>query len=571
VTIGQTISLVDIDAGWLQFTPDLNANGASYASFTFQVQDNGGTADGGMDLDASPKTITIDVTSVNDEPAGADMSVTMLENSVYTFTVADFAFDDPSDSPADSLIAVKISTLPTLGALTNNGVAVTGGQHVSLADIASGLLKFTPAAMGYGAGYASFTFQVQDNGGTADSGVDLDASPKTCTIDVTEVLAAEIDVRGGGVTIFDGDTTPSLADDTDFGSKDVLAGTVIHAFGIVNLGNIALNLTGAPLVQITGANASDFSVTYLPNSSIAVGSYTFFQITFDPTALGLRTATVTIANNDSDEALFRFDVQGTGIVGPPAAEIDVRGGGITIVDGDTTPSLADATDFGSKEVLAGTVIHAFGIVNLGNIALNLIGTPLVQITGASASDFSVTYLPNSSIAVGSYTFFQITFDPTALGLRTATVTIANTDSDESLFHFDIQGTGIVGPPAAEIDVRGGGFTIVDGDTTPSLADATDFGSKDVLVGTVIRAFGIVNLGNIALELTGTQLVQITGANASDFRVTYQPRASIAVGSFTFFQITFDPTAIGLRKATVTIANTDSDEGLFQFDIQGMGV
>ena len=47
-----------------------NANGAGYASFTFQVRDNGGTANGGVDLDPSRNTITIDVTSVNDAPSG---------------------------------------------------------------------------------------------------------------------------------------------------------------------------------------------------------------------------------------------------------------------------------------------------------------------------------------------------------------------------------------------------------------------------------------------------------------------------------------------------------------------
>ena len=35
------------------FTPAANANGTAYASFTFQVQDDGGTANGGVDLDQS--------------------------------------------------------------------------------------------------------------------------------------------------------------------------------------------------------------------------------------------------------------------------------------------------------------------------------------------------------------------------------------------------------------------------------------------------------------------------------------------------------------------------------------
>ena len=60
--------------------------------------------------------------------------------------------------------------------------AVSGGQ---LYTSQGGLdLTFTPAPDGYGSPYGSFTFQVQDDGGTADGGVDLDPVPKTMTLDV---------------------------------------------------------------------------------------------------------------------------------------------------------------------------------------------------------------------------------------------------------------------------------------------------------------------------------------------------------------------------------------------------
>jgi hypothetical protein len=388
----------------------------------------------------------------------------------------------------------------------------------------------------------------------------------------------EIDVRGGGISIMNGDTTPSTADDTDFGNVDVDTGAVVKAYGIVNLGTAALNLTGAPLVQISGANASDFTVTYLPpTTSIAAGNYAVFQITFNPSATGLRTATVSISNNDSDEGTFTFNIQGTGTKVSSAPEIDVRGGGFTIVNGDTTPSITDDTDFGAVNVNTGALVKAYGIVNLGTAALNLTGTPIVQIGGANAGDFTVTYLPpTTSIAAGDYAVFQITFHPTATGLRTATVSITNNDSDEGAFTFNIQGTGTNGSSALtaapEIDVRGGGFTIANGDTTPTTADDTDFGAVNVNTGSLVKAYGIVNLGTAALNLTGTPLVQISGANASDFTVTYlPPTTSIAAGDYTVFQITFKPSATGLRKAVVSISNNDSDEGLFTFNIQGTGV
>jgi VCBS repeat-containing protein len=187
VSAGQTITAASIAAGNLKFDPASNATGAGYASFTFQVQDDGGTANGGVDLDPSANTMTINVTAVNDAPVGANKTVTTNEDTAYTFVAADFGFSDPNDSPADNFTAVKISTLPGAGSLTNNGVAVSAGQTVTLADILAGNLVFTPTADANGAGYASFTFQVQDDGGTANGGVDTDATPRTMTVNVTPV------------------------------------------------------------------------------------------------------------------------------------------------------------------------------------------------------------------------------------------------------------------------------------------------------------------------------------------------------------------------------------------------
>ncbi|MEZ6095176.1 MAG: PKD domain-containing protein [Pirellulaceae bacterium] len=58
----------DIDLGLLTFEPATNANGTGYASFDFQVQDDGGTANGGVNRDASSNIITFNVTAVNDDP-----------------------------------------------------------------------------------------------------------------------------------------------------------------------------------------------------------------------------------------------------------------------------------------------------------------------------------------------------------------------------------------------------------------------------------------------------------------------------------------------------------------------
>ncbi|WP_159451586.1 hypothetical protein, partial [Planktothrix sp. PCC 11201] len=72
----------------------------------------------------------------------------------------------------------------TTGSLTLNGTPVTAGSFVTVNDITTGNLKFTPAPNQNGNNYANFTFQVQDDGGIANNGVNLDQSPNTLTINV---------------------------------------------------------------------------------------------------------------------------------------------------------------------------------------------------------------------------------------------------------------------------------------------------------------------------------------------------------------------------------------------------
>jgi hypothetical protein len=130
------------------------------------------------------------------------------------------------------------------------------------------------------------------------------------------------------------------------------------------------------------------------------------------------------------------------LTGAALPEIAVEGNATDIVDGDTTPSTADHTDFGSVAVAGGTVVRTFTIKNTGTGALNLTGTPKVAVSGTNAADFTVTTQPTTPVAATTgTTTFQVTFDPSASGLRTATLSIANDDSDENPFDFAIQGTG----------------------------------------------------------------------------------------------------------------------------------
>lgn len=126
---------------------------------------------------------------------------------------------------------------------------------------------------------------------------------------------AAIGVRGNNVEIADGDTTPTSTDGTDFGSVDVASGVQSRTFTIYNSGTGALSLTGSPLVAVSGVNAGDFTVVQQPAASVpGSGGSTTFTVTFDPSASGPRSATLTIANSADAANAFDFAISGTGAV-----------------------------------------------------------------------------------------------------------------------------------------------------------------------------------------------------------------------------------------------------------------
>ena len=124
------------------------------------------------------------------------------------FTVANFGFTDPIDSADTPSWRCRSRPLPAAGTLTLNGVAVTAGQSIRVADITPGISCSRRRANANGTAYASFTFQVQDNGGTANGGVDLDRAPTRITINVTSVNDAPAGTNNT-VTTARGRGTPS--------------------------------------------------------------------------------------------------------------------------------------------------------------------------------------------------------------------------------------------------------------------------------------------------------------------------------------------------------------------------
>ncbi len=275
--------------------------------------------------------------------------------------------------------------------------------------------------------------------------------------------APEINIQGAGNNIVHDaplTNTPSVTNDTDFGSHDITAGSNVNVFTIQNTGTGPLALTGgSPYVVITG-DTGDFTLSLgpaIPTTPIAASGSTTFTITFNPTVTGLRTAQVSIANDDSDEAPYTFNIQGTGIT--TTQEIDITGNSNSIPhDAPLTniPSVTNDTDFGNVNITGSTNANTFTINNLGTVnSLNLTGGPLVSIGGTDAVDFTVTTAPSTPITASSNTTFIITFDPTTVGTKNATVTIANNDptGGENPYTFNIRGTGVLVQAPGGVDTN----------------------------------------------------------------------------------------------------------------------
>ena len=73
-----------------------------------------------------------------------------------------------------------------------------------------------------------------------------------------------------------------------------------------------LNLTGPPLVRIISDVLNDFRICDDPDASIAPGDHTEFILEFSPTRPGVQPATIEILSNDTDEAVYRFDIRAEG-------------------------------------------------------------------------------------------------------------------------------------------------------------------------------------------------------------------------------------------------------------------
>ncbi len=282
-----------------------------------------------------------------------------------------------------------------------------------------------------------------------------------------------IEVEGGGDVIANGDSTPSTNDNTNFGPVAIDDSTS-ETFTIRNVGGVDLWLDGDPVITLDGSD--DFSVSSQPGQTLLdPDDAVEFAIRCRPSDEGARTAVVSISSNDPDDDPFEFTVRCTGGLAP---EIRVLGSGSEIPYQDTDPSTTKNTVFSALGDTA--VTKTFTIQNQGNAELLLHNGP--NYVTVDHAQFAVTRQPEVAIDEGEATSFDLTFTPSTDDFVIATVSIWNSDDDQTPFTFEVHGS-------------------VGGSSEPRLrADAGP--DQTLLVGSTVTLEGLASYSGITTPVTG---------------------------------------------------------------------
>jgi endonuclease I len=208
--------------------------------------------------------------------------------------------------------------------------------------------------------------------------------------------AQEINVKQGTTTVLNGGT---------FTLTSPVATMTPTTFTVENLGTgNALNISSA---TISGTNAADFSVASFP-SSVAANATGNLIVNFTPSAAGTRSAVLTIASNDADEASYVVNLNGIG--GNFATEPTTQPTALTFTMNKTyrvMGSFTPAANVGGYIVLRkkGSAITASPVDGTVYERGDVIGDAQVVYAANSTS-----FVPNNIVASTAYHFLIFAYN-----------------------------------------------------------------------------------------------------------------------------------------------------------------
>jgi len=274
-------------------------------------------------------------------------------------------------------------------------------------------------------------------------------------------------------------------------------------------------------IAVAGTNASDFGETNNCALSLAPGASCTINVTFAPSQVGPRTASLTITD-DAPGSPQMVSLAGTGVISGP------------------NPNLSPATlTFATQLVATTSSSQAVTFSDYGTAAISITSIAASSNFGESGNNCA------SMLVAGAACTINLTFTPTAAGKLSGTLSVTD-NAPGSPQTVSLNGVGtFVG-----LNPNSLGFGLV----------ATPEGSKTL-------SATLTNTGTTKLTITN---ITITGTNPGDFSQTNTCGSSVAPGGSCAITVTFKPVAVGGFTAAVTI--TDSDAGSpQQITLSGRGI
>ncbi|MGA8271225.1 MAG: choice-of-anchor D domain-containing protein [Candidatus Sulfotelmatobacter sp.] len=262
---------------------------------------------------------------------------------------------------------------------------------------------------------------------------------------------------------------------------------------------------GSASLAISSITASgDFAETDNCGASVPAAANCTLSVTFTPTTAGTRTGSILIVD---------------AAAGSPHV-INLSGVGSGAIASLAPTSLT----FSAQQVGNSSAAQAVSLTNTGNVAMS-IGT--VQTTG----DFAETNNCSFTLAASASCAINVTFTPTASGVRSGSLTISN-NAQASPQSVNLTGTGSATPLAIAVV------------SPTSLA----FTGQQVGTSSTTQSVSLTNTGALTLNV-GT--LQVSG----DFAQVNNCPATLAANASCTINVTFTPTVSGSRSGSLTI--TDS--------------
>lgn len=414
-----------------------------------------------------------------------------------------------------------LATQPTVQVtLTNNGDARLDISSFSITGANAGDFSLvgppgTPTAIAASGGTLSLTvrFAPKDHGARAATLVvasnNYPAGPFTIALSGTG--------QGSRMVV----SPNSLS----FGSVNVTSPPATQTFTVQNTGELDLTVTGVTFSGLSGGDyttPTTFPLTLTPNAPAAT-----ITVSFAPTGPGPRSAKATPTSNDVLPSNIDVALLGTGV--SPSVQ--------------QTPTVLNFGDVRAGTSLARSVT----VTNLGNGPLTLSGA---TITGADAARFTLGSVSFPLLLQpGSGATLPITFGPQALGVVSATLTVASDD------------------PRAPTSTS----TLLGNGTSPTMhlsASKLDFGAQLVGRASAPRALDVANAGSGPLHLTGAT---VSGTGATSYSVVGATTLTVAPGETGRLEVSFNPPTIGESNARLVVTSDDLTTPTAQIDLVGLGV